>query len=69
MERYRHGAGIAKRITPHSLRHTFATQKRERGVDVFQLRDYLGHASIATTQIYVHLNTKDAAKVMEATSL
>jgi site-specific recombinase XerD len=69
VERYRQGAGIEQRITPHSLRHTCATQKRQRGVDVFQLRDFLGHATVATTQLYVHLDRNDAAKVMEATSL
>ncbi len=69
VDRYRRGAGMTKHITPHSLRHTFATEKYNRGVSPFQLRDYLGHASVATTQIYVHLAQKDAKKVMEATSL
>jgi site-specific recombinase XerD len=67
--RYRRGAGLEKRITPHSLRHTFATQKRRRGLDPFELRDLMGHESIATTQIYVHLDREDAKKRMEATSL
>ena len=69
VERYRRGAGIEKRITPHSLRHTFATHKARQGVNAFQLRDYLGHASVATTQLYVHLGQDEARKVMEATSL
>ena len=69
VDRYRRGAGMTKHITPHSLRHTFATEKYNRGVSPFQLRDYLGHASVATTQVYVHLAQKDAKKVMEATSL
>ena len=69
VERYRHGAGLEKRITPHSLRHTFATQKARMGVNAFQLRDYLGHATVATTQLYVHLGQEEAKKVMEATSL
>jgi integrase/recombinase XerC len=67
--RYRRGAGIDKRITPHSLRHTFATQKARMGVSAFQLRDYLGHANLATTQLYVHLGQVEAKKVMEDTSL
>ena len=69
VERYRRGAGIERRITPPSLRHTFATQKARMGVGVFQLRDYMGHATVATTQLYVHLSQEDAKKIMEATSL
>jgi site-specific recombinase XerD len=65
----RRASGIEKRITPHSLRHTFATEKARRGIGAFQLRDFLGHASVATTQIYVHLSKTEAKKLMEATSL
>ena len=67
--RYRRASGIEKRITPHSLRHTFATEKARRGIGAFQLRDFMGHASVATTQIYVHLSKTEAKKLMEATSL
>jgi site-specific recombinase XerD len=69
VERYRQGAGIEKRITPHSLRHTFGTQKARMGATAFQLRDFMGHANLATTQLYVHLSLEDGKKVMEATSL
>ncbi len=69
VERYRRGAGIERRITPHSLRHTFATHKARQGVNAFQLRDYMGHATVATTQLYVHLGQDEARKVMEQTSL
>lgn len=62
-------AGITKRISPHSLRHTFASFKAEAGVSPFQLQQWLGHSSLETTQIYVHLARKNARKVMEATSL
>jgi site-specific recombinase XerD len=62
-------AGITKRISPHSLRHTFASHKAEAGVSPFQLQQWLGHSSLDTTQIYVHLARKNAKKVMEATSL
>jgi site-specific recombinase XerD len=62
-------AGITKRISPHSLRHTFASYKAEAGVSPFQLQQWLGHSSLDTTQIYVHLARKNAKKVMEATSL
>ena len=66
---YSSAAGIEKRITPHSLRHTFATQKARMGATAFQLRDFLGHANLATTQLYVHLGQEVQKKVMEQTSL
>jgi integrase/recombinase XerC len=67
--KYRVGAGISKRASCHSLRHTFATYKAEKGVSPFQLREWLGHANLNTTQIYVHMARQNAKKVMEATSL
>jgi site-specific recombinase XerD len=62
-------AGITKKISPHSLRHTFATYKAERGVSPYQLQQWLGHRNLTTTQIYVHLGKQNARKVMEFTSL
>ncbi len=67
--KYRVLAGITKKASCHSLRHTFATYKAERGVSPFQLQDWLGHANLNTTQIYVHIGRQNARKVMEATSL
>jgi site-specific recombinase XerD len=67
--KYRVAAGITKRASCHSLRHTFATYKAEKGVSPFQLKEWLGHASLNTTQIYVHMARQNAKKVMEATSL
>ncbi|MBI3966488.1 MAG: tyrosine-type recombinase/integrase [Chloroflexi bacterium] len=67
--KYRRKAGITKKASPHSLRHTFATAKAEKGVSPFQLKEWLGHSSLNTTQIYVHMARKNAKKVMEATSL
>lgn len=67
--KYRDAAGITKKASCHSLRHTFATHKAEAGVSPFQLKEWLGHASMDTTQIYVHLARKNGRKVMEATSL
>jgi integrase/recombinase XerC len=69
LSKYCRMAGITKRISPHSLRHTFASFKAEAGVSPFQLQQWLGHSSLDTTQIYVHLAHKNAKKVMEATSL
>lgn len=67
--KYVRAAGISKRVSPHSLRHTFATQKAEKGVSTYQLQDWLGHANLNTTQVYVHLAKQPAGKVMEQTSL
>jgi integrase/recombinase XerC len=67
--KYRKAAGITKRASCHTLRHTFATYKAEKGVSPFQLQQWLGHANLNTTQIYVHLGKQNAKKIMEQTSL
>ena len=69
VEKYRLAVGITKHISAHSLRHTFGTYKAQKGVSAFQIKEWLGHSSVATTQIYVHLGQEEAKKAMEATSL
>jgi len=69
VEKYVQASGISKRVSPHGFRHTFATQKAEKGVSPYQLQEWLGHARLDTTQIYVHMSKKNAGRVMEQTSL
>ena len=65
LKKYAKKAGITKTISPHTLRHSFATELLKNGTDIYYVQQYLGHSSLATTSIYTHIYNDELYEAVE----
>ena len=65
MKKYALLAGLSVQTTPHTLRHSYATDLLVQGVDLRLIQEFLGHRSILTTQVYTHVTKKHLKDIHE----
>jgi site-specific recombinase XerD len=65
ISKYARAAGLAKKVTPHTLRHSYATDLLSHGADLRSVQELLGHKNVATTQMYTHVTNKRLREIHE----